>query len=157
MEEALASKRFNTRDSQILHDGGELELNGHLIKRDGKLPRIQEHAYEERAPISKIERAAEFFISNQRKAAYLMSSSRLDVACAINLLSHQVAATATKQHFKRFDIAFVCIRDSQFELLYVNVDLSTAEVHVFVDVSFDITADLLSQLDYIVLLLKKRL
>ena len=151
-EEADASKRFKTRTAEVLEYGNELKFNGHYVRRDEQNIILHQHPYEDRVPSDKIDRNPESFMSNRGKASYLASCTRPDIACAVNQLAQKKATDATEDEFKRLDNVFKRVREEQVELLYGNVDLDTAEVHVFADASFATNADLSSQLGFIVLL-----
>ena len=151
-EEADASKSFKTRTAEILDDGKEVRFNGHYVKQSEQTIIVHQHPYEQRIPSERIERTPDSFVSNRGKASYLASCTRPDIACAVNQLSQRKADEATEEDFKRLDITLKRVREESVELLYGNVDLETAEVHVFADASFATNADLSSQLGYVVLL-----
>ena len=151
-EEAEAAKRFKTRTAKVLEDGQELKFNGHYIKRIGKTIVLHQHPYEARIPTERVLRTPDSFMTNRGKASYLSSCTRPDIACAVNQLSQRKASEASESDFKRLDVVFKRLREDPTELVYGNVDLDTAELHVFADASFATNVDLSSQLGYIVLL-----
>ena len=151
-EESDASKSFKTRTAEILNDGKEVRFNGHYVKQSEQTIIVHQHPYEQRIPSEKVERSPDSFMSNRGKASYLASCTRPDIACAVNQLSQRKADEATEEDFKRLDTALKQLREESVELLYGNVDLETAEVHVFADASFATNADLSSQLGYVVFL-----
>ena len=136
----------------MLDDGQELKFNGHFVKRNGRIITLHQHPYEARIPTERVPRTPESFMTNRGKASYLSSCTRPDIACAVNQLSQRKASEASESDFKRLDCVFKRLRGDPVQLQYGNVDLETAELHVFADASFATNIDLSSQLGYIVLL-----
>ena len=83
-------------------------------------------------------------MSNRGKAAYLMSCMRADAACAVSQLSQVNASKATEVDCRRLDGDFKQLCSKKNELLYGNVELSTACVFVLEDASFATNLDLSS-------------
>ncbi len=73
-----------------------------------------------------------------------------------NQLSQVKEVEAADPYFKRLDDIFSRLKADDFMLCYGNVDIDTAEIHVFADASFATNKDLSSQLGYVILLVDAR-
>ncbi len=83
-------------------------------------------------------------MSHRGQAAYVSNCTRPDVACAVNQLSQVKEIEAADPNFKRLDGIFSMLKADDFRLCYGNVDIDTAEIHVFADASFATNKDLSS-------------
>ncbi len=96
-------------------------------------------------PESEITYTPDSFASHRGAAAYVTSCTRPDSTCTVNQLAQTPAPHATDVDFKRLEDTCKRLKTTKYELVYGNVDLATAEVHVFADASFAMNKDLSSQ------------
>ena len=155
MEENRAAQRFPTKPRRVLNDGEEIKFNGQYLRRKGNMIILHQRQYIDRMPSHIIERRPESFASYRGEAAYVSTCSRPDVTCAVNQLSQVKATEATESHFKRLDNVFRRLKSDTYELQFGNVDLETAELHVFADASFACNKDFSSQLGYVVVIVDR--
>lgn len=151
-QEEKESKIFNSKGQTILKENQDTKFNGQHIMRHGNIISVHQVSYCDRMPETKIERSPESFMSHRGQAAYVSTCTRPDITCAINQLSQIKATEATEEDFKKLDNIFKKAKNENLKLKYGNVDLQSAEIHVFTDASFANNKDLSSQLGYVILI-----
>jgi hypothetical protein len=106
-------------------------------------------------PVAPLPRTATAFATARGKAAYATTSTRPDLARAVNILSQVRADDAAEADFLALEDALARFRNFDLCLLFPRLDLDSIKVHVYGDASFAGNADLTSQLGYVILLVDK--
>ena len=143
-DEEKASKSFKSTGQNYIKDGSTSKFNGQNIRRRGKEILIHQQTYIDSMPGTPITQDKASFMCHRGQAVSIRTCIRPDATFAVNQLTQTKPTDACGSDFERLERIFKRLKDKKYELRYGNVDLDTAEVHVFSDASFANNKDLSS-------------